>query len=114
VGIPPYYRDGTTTSGEIAFMVGSGVMDNYTDLRHDVRPHPTLGAVEARVCDRRTRVERTPVPAELIQAMVRSRASPASRAPALELSATDADNSCQRSMDWTARSSILPSTWARS
>jgi gamma-glutamyl:cysteine ligase YbdK (ATP-grasp superfamily) len=71
-------------------MVGSGVMENHTDLRHDVRPHPTLGAVEARVCDGRTRVERTLALAELIQAVVRGRASSVSRAPALELSAADA------------------------
>jgi carboxylate-amine ligase len=52
-------------------MVRSGVMDDYTYLWYDVRPHPDLGTVEVRVCDAQTRVEHTLGLAALIQAMVR-------------------------------------------
>ena len=52
-------------------MVDSGVMDDYTYLWYDVRPHPDLGTVEVRVCDGQTRIEHTLGLAALIQAMVR-------------------------------------------
>jgi carboxylate-amine ligase len=52
-------------------MVDSGVMEDYTYLWYDVRPHPDLGTVEIRVCDSQTRVEHTLGLAALIQAMVR-------------------------------------------
>ena len=34
-------------------MVARGVMEDYTYLWYDVRPHPKLGTVEIRVCDAR-------------------------------------------------------------
>ena len=52
-------------------MVASGVMDDYTYLWYDVRPHPELGTVEVRVCDAQTRVEHTIALTALIQAMVK-------------------------------------------
>jgi carboxylate-amine ligase len=51
-------------------MVDSGVMEDYTYLWYDVRPHPNLGTVEIRACDSQTRVEHTVALAALIQAMV--------------------------------------------
>ena len=36
-------------------MVDSGVIEDYTYLWYDVRPHPTLGTVEMRVMDSQTR-----------------------------------------------------------
>ena len=48
-----------------------GVMEDYTYLWYDVRPHPQFGTVEIRVCDSQTRVEHTLGLAALIQAMVR-------------------------------------------
>src|SRR5689334_13113402 len=59
VGIPPHYRDWAHYESEIAFMVESGVMEDYTWLWYDVRPHPKFGTVEVRVCDSQTRVEHT-------------------------------------------------------
>jgi carboxylate-amine ligase len=52
-------------------MVESGVMEDYTYLWYDVRPHPRLGTVEIRACDSQTRVEHTVGLAALIQAMVK-------------------------------------------
>jgi glutamate---cysteine ligase / carboxylate-amine ligase len=71
VGVPPAYRDWEEYARRIGFMVESGVMEDYTYLWHDVRPHPKLGTVEVRVCDSQTRVEHTLGLAALIQAMVR-------------------------------------------
>src|SRR5690349_15748699 len=71
VGIPPTYDDWDDYAAKIDFMVRSGVIDDYTYLWYDVRPHPNLGTVEIRVCDAQTRVEHTLGLAALIQAMVR-------------------------------------------
>ena len=71
VGIPPHYRDWADYESEIAFMVESGVMEDYTWLWYDVRPHPNFGTVEVRVCDSQTRVEHTLALAALVQAMVK-------------------------------------------
>jgi carboxylate-amine ligase len=71
VGVPPAYRDWGDYERQIGFMVDSGVMEDYTYLWYDVRPHPRLGTVETRVCDSQTRVEHTLALAALIQAMVR-------------------------------------------
>ena len=71
VGVPPAYRDWDHWAQEIDFMVQSGVMEDYTYLWYDVRPHPRFGTVEVRVCDGQTRVEHTLALAALIQAMVR-------------------------------------------
>jgi carboxylate-amine ligase len=71
VGIPPQYRDWADYEREIGFMVDSGVIEDYTWLWYDVRPHPDFGTVEIRVCDSQTRVEHTLALAALIQAMVK-------------------------------------------
>jgi carboxylate-amine ligase len=71
VGVPPAYADWDDYAKRIGFMVESGVMEDYTYLWYDVRPHPKLGTVEIRVCDSQTRVEHTMGLAALIQAMVR-------------------------------------------
>ena len=71
VGIPPHYRDWADYEREIAFMVRSGVIEDYTWLWYDVRPHPNFGTVEVRVCDSQTRVEHTLGLAALVQAMVK-------------------------------------------
>jgi carboxylate-amine ligase len=71
VGIPPYYRDWADYERSIEFMVRSGVIEDYTWLWYDVRPHPNFGTVEIRVCDSQTRVEDTLALAALVQAMVK-------------------------------------------
>ena len=62
---------GRTSRAQIDFMVGSGVIEDYTYLWYDVRPHPKFGTVEMRMCDAQTRVEHTLALAALIQAMVK-------------------------------------------
>jgi len=71
VGIPPHYENWDHYVREVEFMVKSGVMEDYTWLWHDVRPHPNFGTVEIRVCDSQTRVEHTLALTALVQAMVK-------------------------------------------
>jgi carboxylate-amine ligase len=71
VGIPPFYEDWADYARRIDFMVDSGVIEDYTYLWYDVRPHPNFGTVEIRAMDAQTRVEHTLALAALIQAMVK-------------------------------------------
>jgi glutamate---cysteine ligase / carboxylate-amine ligase len=71
VGIPPRYDDFDDYSRRIAFMVNSGVIEDYTYLWYDVRPHPKLGTVEIRALDAQTRLEHTVALTALIQALVK-------------------------------------------
>jgi len=71
VGIPPQYEDWADYERRIGFMVDSGVIEDYTYLWYDVRPHPNFGTVEIRAMDGQTRVEHTLALAALIQAMVK-------------------------------------------
>jgi carboxylate-amine ligase len=71
VGVPPAYGTWQNYADQIDFMVRSGVMEDYTYLWYDVRPHPRLGTVEIRVCDSQTRIEHTLGLAALVQAMVK-------------------------------------------
>jgi glutamate---cysteine ligase / carboxylate-amine ligase len=71
VGMPPRYADWEDYEQQVEFMVASGVLEDYTYLWYDVRPHPNLGTVEIRCCDSQTRVEHTIALTALIQAMVR-------------------------------------------
>ncbi|MDQ3675589.1 MAG: carboxylate-amine ligase [Actinomycetota bacterium] len=71
VGMPPAYADWEDYERQVDFMVASGVMEDYTYLWYDVRPHPNLGTVEIRCCDSQTRVEHTIALTALIQAMVK-------------------------------------------
>jgi carboxylate-amine ligase len=71
VGIPPTYKDWDDYAKRIQFMVDAKVIENYTYLWHDVRPHPAFGTVEIRICDSQTHVEHTLGLAALIQALVK-------------------------------------------
>jgi carboxylate-amine ligase len=71
VGIPPRYDDWEDFSRRIEFMTTCKVINDYTYLWYDVRPHPNLGTVEIRVMDSQTRVEHTLALAALVQAMVK-------------------------------------------
>jgi carboxylate-amine ligase len=71
VGIPPVYKDWEDYEKQVGFMVDSRVIEDYTYLWYDVRPHPNLGTVEIRVADAQTRLEHTLGLAALIQAMVK-------------------------------------------
>src|SRR3954465_762089 len=70
VGMPPAYADWDDYQAQVEFMVASGVMEDYTYLWYDVRPHPNLGTVEVRCCDSQTRLEHTVALTALIQVMV--------------------------------------------
>jgi glutamate---cysteine ligase / carboxylate-amine ligase len=71
VGIPPYYRDWEEYERRIEFMCRTGVIEDYTYLWFDVRPHPNFGTVEVRIMDAQTRVDHTLALAALTQAMVK-------------------------------------------
>jgi carboxylate-amine ligase len=71
VGIPPTYKDWEDFERRIEFMVTARVIEDYTYLWHDVRPHPNFGTVEVRVMDSQTRVEHTLGLAALVQGLVK-------------------------------------------
>jgi carboxylate-amine ligase len=71
VGIPPFYDGWEDFERRIRFMMETGVIDDYTFLWYDVRPHPNFGTVEIRAMDAQTRVEHTLGLAAMIQAMVK-------------------------------------------
>ncbi len=71
VGIPPTYKDWEDYEQRIEFMINARVIEDYTYLWHDVRPHPNFGTVEVRVMDSQTRVEHTLGLAALVQGLVR-------------------------------------------
>jgi glutamate---cysteine ligase / carboxylate-amine ligase len=71
VGIPPTYSDWEDYERRIEFMIKARVIEDYTYLWHDVRPHPNFGTVEVRVMDSQTHVEHSLGLAALVQALVR-------------------------------------------
>jgi carboxylate-amine ligase len=71
VGMPPTYKDWADYERRIEFMVKTQVIEDYTYLWYDVRPHPNFGTVEIRVMDSQTHVEHTLGLAALAQALVR-------------------------------------------
>ncbi|HTX30901.1 MAG TPA: carboxylate-amine ligase [Solirubrobacteraceae bacterium] len=71
VGIPPTYKDWADYEQRIEFMTRARVIEDYTYLWHDVRPHPNFGTVEVRVMDSQTHVEHTVGLAALVQGLVK-------------------------------------------
>src|SRR5690242_2477724 len=71
VGIPPRYDNWNDFVKRIEFMKSTKVIQDYTYLWYDVRPHPNFGTVEIRVMDSQTRVEHTLGVAALVQALVK-------------------------------------------
>jgi glutamate---cysteine ligase / carboxylate-amine ligase len=71
VGIPPTYKSWEDYERRIEFMVEARVIEDYTYLWHDVRPHPNFGTVEVRVMDSQTRVEHTLGLAALVHGLVK-------------------------------------------
>ena len=70
-GIPPTYDDWDDYVRRIDFMLKAEVIEDYTFLWPDVRPHPMFGTVEVRVMDSQTRIEHTLGLAALVQALAR-------------------------------------------
>jgi glutamate---cysteine ligase / carboxylate-amine ligase len=71
VGIPPTYKGWEDYEKRIEFMMNAKVIEDYTYLWHDVRPHPQFGTVEVRVMDSQTRVEHALGLTALVQALVK-------------------------------------------
>jgi carboxylate-amine ligase len=71
VGIPPTYKDWEDYERRIEFMIKAKVIEDYTYLWHDVRPHPNFGTVEVRVMDSQTHVEHTLGLAALVQGLIK-------------------------------------------
>jgi carboxylate-amine ligase len=71
VGIPPRYESWDDYAERIEFMVDCGVIEDYTYLWYDVRPHPNFGTVEVRCMDGQTRVEHTLALAALVQCLIK-------------------------------------------
>jgi carboxylate-amine ligase len=71
VGIPPTYENWADYEARIEFMIRAGVIEDYTYLWHDVRPHPMFGTVEVRVMDSQTHIEHSLGLAALTQALIR-------------------------------------------
>jgi carboxylate-amine ligase len=71
VGLPPTYDDWADYERRIEFMISARVIEDYTYLWHDVRPHPNFGTIEVRVMDSQTRIEHTLALAALTQGLVR-------------------------------------------
>jgi carboxylate-amine ligase len=71
VGVAPTYKSWEDYERRIQFMIDARVIEDYTYLWHDVRPHPRFGTVEIRVMDSQTHVEHTLGLAALVQALVR-------------------------------------------
>ena len=71
VGVPPSYDDWADYERRIEFMIRARVIEDYTYLWHDVRPHPNFGTVEIRVMDSQTRIEHALALAALVQGLVR-------------------------------------------
>src|SRR5438132_2911289 len=66
VGLPPLYAGWEDYQRRVALMSDSGIIEDYTYLWYDVRPHPRLGTVEIRAMDSQTRVEHTIALAALV------------------------------------------------
>src|ERR1700732_2941954 len=59
VGLPPRFADWADFEARVEVLVEGGVIEDYTYLWYDVRPHPRLGTIEIRAMDSQTRVEHT-------------------------------------------------------
>jgi carboxylate-amine ligase len=70
VGLPPRFGGWADFSGRVEAMTAAGMIDDYTFLWYDVRPHPRLGTVEIRAMDAQTRLEHTVGLAALIVSLV--------------------------------------------
>src|SRR3954454_7654249 len=71
VGLPPRFDSWSDYERRVGTLTASGMIDDYTFLWYDVRPHPRLGTVEVRAMDSQTRVEHTLALAALVVSLVR-------------------------------------------
>ena len=71
VGLPPRFEDWADFERRVETMSESGMIEDYTYLWYDVRPHPRLGTVEIRAMDAQTRVEHTIALSALVISLVK-------------------------------------------
>jgi carboxylate-amine ligase len=71
VGLPPRYASWEDYCSRVQTMTSAGMIEDYTYLWYDVRPHPRLGTVEIRAMDSQTRVAHTVALAALIVSLVK-------------------------------------------
>ncbi len=71
VGLPPLFGGWDDFVERVEMLSEAGVIEDYTYLWYDVRPHPRLGTIEIRAMDSQTRVEHTLALAALVQSLVR-------------------------------------------
>jgi glutamate---cysteine ligase / carboxylate-amine ligase len=71
VGLPPRFDGWDDFERRVERMTASGMIEDYTYLWYDVRPHPRLGTIEIRAMDSQTRVEHTVAIAALVVCLVK-------------------------------------------
>jgi glutamate---cysteine ligase / carboxylate-amine ligase len=71
VGLPPRYADWQDFERRVQAMTDAGMIEDYTFLWYDVRPHPRLGTIEIRAMDSQTHVEHTIALTALVVSLVK-------------------------------------------
>ncbi len=71
VGLPPRFDGWADFERRVELLTEAGIIEDYTFLWYDVRPHPRLGTIEIRAMDSQTRVEHTAAIAALIVTLVK-------------------------------------------
>jgi carboxylate-amine ligase len=71
VGLPPRYADWADFERRVGTMTDAGMIEDYTFLWYDVRPHPRLGTIEVRAMDSQTHVEHTIALTALVVSLVK-------------------------------------------
>jgi carboxylate-amine ligase len=71
VGLPPRFDGWQDFQRRVQTLVDGGVIEDYTYLWYDVRPHPRLGTIEIRAMDSQTRLEHTTALAALVVSLVK-------------------------------------------
>jgi carboxylate-amine ligase len=69
-GVPDYFGSWGEYDNYVNLLVDLHCIDNGKKIWWDLRPHPTFGTLEFRVCDVPTRVEETIAIAAIVQAVV--------------------------------------------
>jgi carboxylate-amine ligase len=69
-GAPPAFGSYGAWEAWVERLVRLGVMDDYTRIWWDVRPHPRLGTLEVRIADQPTSLERTELIVRTIRDLV--------------------------------------------
>jgi carboxylate-amine ligase len=71
VGLPPRFESWEDFTRRVGAMTDAGMIEDYTYLWYDVRPHPRLGTVEIRAMDSQTRIEHTIALSALVVSLVK-------------------------------------------